>query len=782
MEHVAPGDPPAEPVEDAKELTMGDRLGRGPAGTCYSAHLRDEEVVVKILSRKFAKHENLYTEILGQLRAAVAIEANDSVIQWIELREAGSDKKARDLLIQRLAPGRTLRAYLDEKKRVPSSRALEIMAGLVDGLKAAHAAGVFHGDIRPEKIYIDDSNRVRVADFGLYKASCLGAGLGKIGLPFGHYTYLAPEVVQERKTEPTAMTDIYALGILLYEVLTGVPPYPGDDPKTVLKAHLTEPIPQPPKGVTLRKKVAKLLKRMTAKDPGRRVPTMAAMAKAVKNAMEITVTGGLHVAEFDPGRISGEKALSRDEWSMQSVVSARPAEGWNKKRITNRDQVGPADFAVTASVVPGTLRRNLKVSANMRALPAAPPTPAPRRATAKKGKGVDLNQLALALAGLLGLIVVIFAAVWLGKDEPDDVTRPPTPKTPTGPPLDSRAQKLKDVLDAYDARVDELIAQNGFAAALEAHETIDPALRQDRKVRRAVQRQTKAIKRAASAKLEAGEATVRELAKAGKTSEASNLVQEIAGWSLDAARIASLRDIVESAGSGDDSERIRQLTGVAFDVKKARLSLATSLRGWSAGGKLYKGGGLELTYGSSGPLGKDLWASQGRVTTGRAPVFGNPTGLRVVAGDQRTILILDRLPLADIVDVTLEFVVTSRPTNRSQVALLVGVNQKGTTGAGSSFGVQPVIFRKERLGARGTVTFPEIPLNARLFLKLERSGGNRPRLGAKLSGDQFTHRGAALKLDDPDALRGRVGIVVDHAEIWIVGLTVRGLFDAEAVR
>src|SRR5690606_23233360 len=130
-----------------------------------------------------------------------------------------------------------------------------------------------------------DGQHARLADPGLARASCLAAGFGQHGLAFGHPTYLAPEVIQERLDRPTPATDVYALGILFYELVCGVAPFQGEV-VDVLGKHFDAPLPPPPQGVTFSAAIAGLMLRMTAKSPSQRLPDARAVVTAITNLLE----------------------------------------------------------------------------------------------------------------------------------------------------------------------------------------------------------------------------------------------------------------------------------------------------------------------------------------------------------------------------------------------------------------------------------------------------------------------------------------------------------------
>src|SRR5690606_9909891 len=116
----------------------------------------------------------------------------------------------RHVLVLEHARGTTLQEHLAQAKRLEPRAALRVVFELAHALVAGQERGLSHGDVRAGKVFYDGQH-ARLADPGLARASCLAAGFGQHGLAFGHPTYLAPEVIQERLDRPTPATDVYAL-------------------------------------------------------------------------------------------------------------------------------------------------------------------------------------------------------------------------------------------------------------------------------------------------------------------------------------------------------------------------------------------------------------------------------------------------------------------------------------------------------------------------------------------------------------------------------------------
>ncbi len=138
-------------------------------------------------------------------------------------------------------PGITLRELLREQKRLTVAQTITIMDAVLAGLSAAHRAGIVHRDVKPENVLLAEDGRIKIGDFGLARATTANTATGQQLL--GTIAYLAPELVTRGTAD--ARSDIYALGIMLYEMLVGEQPYKGEQPMQIAFQHATESVPDP---------------------------------------------------------------------------------------------------------------------------------------------------------------------------------------------------------------------------------------------------------------------------------------------------------------------------------------------------------------------------------------------------------------------------------------------------------------------------------------------------------------------------------------------------------
>jgi serine/threonine protein kinase len=197
-----------------------------------------EEIILKFLNRAVAADDNMIERFKHELRYARRI-THENVIR---IHDFLTLKKSYAISMEYF-PSHSLS---EELKQGPVSlkRGLKIVWDICRGLSAAHQVGVVHRDIKPPNILINDSGLVKVVDFGLAALSHADARLTRTGVLLGTPTYMAPEQVRARTID--ARTDIYSLGVIMYELFTGRPPYVADDPMAILFQHV-EGNPTPPR-------------------------------------------------------------------------------------------------------------------------------------------------------------------------------------------------------------------------------------------------------------------------------------------------------------------------------------------------------------------------------------------------------------------------------------------------------------------------------------------------------------------------------------------------------
>jgi eukaryotic-like serine/threonine-protein kinase len=280
--------PPAGQLLDGR-YRVESQLARGGMATVYLATdtRLDRTVALKIAHRELADDEGFVRRFIGEARSAAKLSSPNVVAVF----DQGSDGNIHYLAME-YVPGLTLRALLNERGRLSPREALDIIEGVLAGLAVAHESGIVHRDVKPENVLLTTNNLVKVADFGLARAVA-GAENTKAGVIIGTAAYLAPEQVSSSTSDER--TDVYATGVMLFELLTGSQPHTGDTPLAVAYKHVSDTVPAPSSVVPeLPPALDALVAFATSRDPDLRPADAGRFLLAVTEVRRGLPISGLH--------------------------------------------------------------------------------------------------------------------------------------------------------------------------------------------------------------------------------------------------------------------------------------------------------------------------------------------------------------------------------------------------------------------------------------------------------------------------------------------------------
>ncbi|HEU4529250.1 MAG TPA: Stk1 family PASTA domain-containing Ser/Thr kinase [Actinomycetota bacterium] len=210
-------------------------LGRGGMAKVYlgADTVLGRQVAIKLLAPQFAEDESFVQRFRREAQAAARL-SNPNVVSVFD---TGTDGGVH-FIVMEYVEGRTLEDYLAGGGRIMPDRALEIAEDVCGALSAAHAQGVIHRDIKPGNIMLTPSGQVKVADFGIARMTTTAETVAQTAAVLGTASYLSPEQAQGEPVD--GRSDIYSLGCVLYEMVTGRPPFLGDSPVAVASKHVLE--------------------------------------------------------------------------------------------------------------------------------------------------------------------------------------------------------------------------------------------------------------------------------------------------------------------------------------------------------------------------------------------------------------------------------------------------------------------------------------------------------------------------------------------------------------
>jgi len=394
----------SDPAQDATDhlsgrvldnrYLIGSRVARGGMATVYEAtDLRlDRTVAVKVMHPGLGDDDEFAARFVAEARAAAKLSHPNVVAVFDQGNDDGTVFLAMELI-----PGHTLRDTIGKEAPLSPARALALLEPVVSALASAHRAGLIHRDVKPENVLIADDGRIKVADFGLAKAVSATTQHTATGVLIGTVSYVAPELVVEGRSD--ARADVYAVGVILYELLTGTKPHEGETPIQVAYKHVHEDVPAPSRtspGVP--DYVDALVARATARDREQRPADAGVLLHHLRRVNQAVTSG-----------VRSDRELVED---LVPRTHADTAEVLRRQGRGNRD-TNPEpwnDAEMAALLAPPreattTLARpREQTTATERPRPVPPPTPPskPTKRPRRRRRGPILLVLALLVAAAVG--------------------------------------------------------------------------------------------------------------------------------------------------------------------------------------------------------------------------------------------------------------------------------------------------------------------------------------------------------------------------------------------
>jgi serine/threonine-protein kinase len=232
----------------------------------------DRPVALKVMDARYANDSQFLTRFQREARAVARLKDPGLVAVY----DQGLDG-SHPFLVMELVEGGTLRELLRERGPMPPHAAAAVLRPVLGGLATAHHAGLVHRDVKPENVLISDDGEVKLVDFGLVRAVA-EAGITSTSVILGTAAYLSPEQVSSGAAD--ARSDVYAVGILAYELITGTTPFTGDNPLTVAYQRMDHDVPPPSTAISgVPRQFDELIARATARNPDERFADAEEMAE-----------------------------------------------------------------------------------------------------------------------------------------------------------------------------------------------------------------------------------------------------------------------------------------------------------------------------------------------------------------------------------------------------------------------------------------------------------------------------------------------------------------------
>jgi serine/threonine protein kinase/beta-lactam-binding protein with PASTA domain len=308
---------------------IGPRIARGGMASVYEATdtRLDRTCAVKIMHPGLGDDDAFAERFVREARAAARLSHPNVVNVFDQGDDPGVDGGTL-FLVMELIPGHTLRDVVRKEAPLSPPKALALIEPVLSALAAAHRAGLIHRDIKPENVLIADDGRVKVADFGLAKAvSADTQHTATGGIIIGTVSYLAPEVVVDGTSD--ARADVYAVGVVLYELLTGRKPHEGESPIAVAYKHVHEDVPAPSASVPgIPSYVDALVARATSRDRAQRPADASVMLHQVHRVASALAGGVREDLELttDLAPLKTARTVDDDTSALDLLPLAEPAD------------------------------------------------------------------------------------------------------------------------------------------------------------------------------------------------------------------------------------------------------------------------------------------------------------------------------------------------------------------------------------------------------------------------------------------------------------------------
>ncbi|CAB4891616.1 unannotated protein [freshwater metagenome] len=319
---------------------VDSRIARGGMATVYLAtDLRlERQVAVKIMHGHLADDSAFRNRFIQEARSAARL-AHPNVVSVFD---QGEDSEMAYLVMEYL-PGITLRDLMKDFGKLTAEQTVDVLDAVLRGLAAAHEAGIVHRDVKPENVLLSDDGRIKIGDFGLARATTANTASGQALL--GTIAYLSPELLTRGVADERS--DIYAAGIMLFEMLTGEQPFRGEQPMQVAYQHANDQVPLPS---TLNDQVPEsldlLVRWSTERQPENRPADATQMLKRLQSIEK---------------EIRGENANVSTQQTMVMPATSRPAAAEETRVIPRKNLTGESPVASLALLSKRRKRRGIIV-------------------------------------------------------------------------------------------------------------------------------------------------------------------------------------------------------------------------------------------------------------------------------------------------------------------------------------------------------------------------------------------------------------------------------------
>jgi predicted Ser/Thr protein kinase len=308
----------------ADRYELEELVGTGGMSSVFRAHdrLLDRKVALKILHQQYSGDDE-YVERFRREARAVAALSHPNIVTVIDR----GDHEDKQFIVFEYVEGENLKRLIERRGPAPVSTALELGMQMARGLSFAHQQGLVHRDVKPQNILLNGDGRAKVTDFGIARSLDVQHGMTQTGTVLGTSDYIAPEQAQGQRVDEH--TDVYSLGVVMYELLTSEVPFPGENFVAVAMRHINEPPPPiRDKRPDVPPRVEAAIQKAMAKDPADRFQTMAEFCSELEACLaEVQASAGTQQATTAAPRPHARRRRGMSPWPLFLVLAVLIALG-----------------------------------------------------------------------------------------------------------------------------------------------------------------------------------------------------------------------------------------------------------------------------------------------------------------------------------------------------------------------------------------------------------------------------------------------------------------------